>query len=50
MRETGRPLSAVGVRYLRRANHSKKLLLYGVIRNDNSANNDETWSNFIVAL
>jgi len=42
MRETGQSLSAVGVRYLKGAGHSKKLLLYGVIRNDNSANNGET--------
>jgi len=42
MRETGQSLSAVGVRYLRGAGHSKKLLLYRVICNDNSANNGET--------
>jgi hypothetical protein len=40
-RETGWSLSAVGVRYLREADRSKKLLLYGVIRNDNSTNNGE---------
>lgn len=41
-RETGWSLSAVGARYLRGAGLSKKLLLYGVIRNDNLANNGET--------
>ncbi len=50
MRETGWSLSTVGVRYLRGAGDSKKLLLYRVICNDKLANNDETWTNFIVAI
>ena len=43
MRETGQSLSAVGVRYLRGAGHSKKLLLYRVICNDNPTNNGGTF-------
>jgi hypothetical protein len=42
LRETGRSLSAAGVKYLRGVGLSKKLLLSGVIQIANSANNGET--------
>ena len=42
LRETGRSLSAAGVKYLRGVDLSKKLLLSGVIQIANSANNGET--------
>ena len=48
-RETGRSLSTAGVWVLRRVVPSKKLLLRGVIRDDKSANNGETFINLSVA-
>ena len=48
MRETGWSLSAAGVWYLREVDPSKKLLLYGEIRNDNVAHNGEVFISFLV--
>ena len=48
MRETGWSLSAVGAECLREADPSKKLLLHGVIRDDNTAHNGETLIYYLV--
>jgi len=50
MRETGWSLSTAGVKYLREADSSKKLLLHEVIHDDKTANNGETFINYMVSI